>query len=333
MKYALLKHSHGDAGIVNFGDHIQSLAAKQFLPKVDHYVERDELNADIPEKVKLILNGWFTYKPENWPPHENIEPLFVSFHLNPRFADVIFNNSNAVEYLKKHGPIGCRDYSTYNIMQKHGIDSYFSFCLTSTLDINYKTEEKTDNIYFVDVLYDFDQRYVYKADPKRVIYHIATGRIFKTMNLPKKNKILKEHVPQKVIDKAIVVNQFCSNKLSNEEKYKIADDTLRKYATAKIVVTSRIHCALPCLAMGTPVLFIFNGLEDEAGHLSRFKGTVNHLNILSTKPKSEIDALFDADMNVFSPDEIDWDNPPKNPSSYMELANALKKKVYDFIKD
>ncbi|MEP3822455.1 MAG: hypothetical protein ABJM35_10190, partial [Nonlabens ulvanivorans] len=77
MKYALLKHSHGDAGIVNYGDHIQSLAAKQYLPHVDYYIERDELNAPIPEKVKLILNGWFTYKPENWPPHENIDPLFV----------------------------------------------------------------------------------------------------------------------------------------------------------------------------------------------------------------------------------------------------------------
>lgn len=332
MKYALLKHSHGDAGIVNYGDHIQSLAAKQYLPQVDYYIERDELNAPVPEKVKLILNGWFTYKPENWPPHENIEPLFVSFHLNPRFADVIFNNPDTVAYLKKYSPIGCRDFSTLNLMQKNGIDSYFSFCLTSTLDIDYKTSEKTDDIYFVDVLYDFDQRYVYKADPKRVLYHTATGRIFKTMNLPKKNKILKEHIPQNIIDQAIVINQFCSNKLTNEEKYEIADETLKKYAKAKVVVTSRIHCALPCLAMGTPVLFLFNGLEDVDGHLSRFKGTVNHLNILTTKSKTEVDALFEADMNVFAPDDIDWDNPPLNPVSNLELSNNLKKIVQGFVK-
>lgn len=333
MKYALLKHSHGDAGIVNFGDHIQSLAAKQFLPKVDYYIERDQLNADVTEKVKLIMNGWFTYKPENWPPHENIIPLFISFHLNPRFSDVIFNNPEAVEYLKKHGPIGCRDFSTLKLMQDHSIDSYFSFCLTSTLDIKYKTQEKSNHIYFVDVLYDFDQRYVYKADPKRILYHTATGRIFKTMNLPKKNKILKAHIPQDIIDQGIVINQFCSNKLSNEEKYQIADETLKKYAKAKLVVTSRIHCALPCLAMGTPVLFLFNGLEDQAGHLSRFKGTVNHLNILTTKPKAEVDALFEADMNVFSPQDIDWNNPPLNPTSNTELSNNLKKRVMDFIKE
>lgn len=331
MKYALLKHSHGDAGIVNFGDHIQSLAARQYLPQVDCYVERDELNNTIPEKVKLIMNGWFTYKPENWPPHENIEPLFISFHLNPRFASDIFNNPQALAYLKKYSPIGCRDFKTLELMQEQGIDSYFSFCLTSTLDLHYKTEKKTENIYFVDVLYDYDQRYVYKADPKRILYHLGTGRIFKTMNLHKKNRILKKHIPQEIIDKAIAINQFCSNELSNEEKYTLANKTLQDYAKAKVVVTSRIHCALPCLAMGTPVLFLFKGLENEDGHLSRFKGTVNHLNILTTIPKAEVDKIFNADMNVFAPDEIDWDNPPANPTSHEELSKALKERVYNFI--
>ena len=28
------------------------------------------------------------------------------------------------------------------------------------------------------------------------------------------------------------------------------------YSSAKAVVTGRLHCALPCLALGTPVLFV-----------------------------------------------------------------------------
>jgi len=331
MKYALLEHKHGDAGIVNYGDHIQSLAAEQYLPKLDFYVERDRLNKpDYPEG-KIILNGWFTYAPENWPPNENLDPLFVSFHLNPRFAPKLLSDPKNVAYLKRHAPIGCRDYRTLDIMQKAGIDAYFSFCLTTTLDIKYKQKKTTEDIYFADVLYDYDQRYVYKADPKRVLYHLATGRIFKTMNLPKKNSILRELVPKDVIEQAINVNHFCDNKLPTPAIYDIARNTLRNYSTAKMVVTSRIHCALPCLAMGTPVLFIFNGLDDDAGHLSRFRGTVDHLNILSSKPEKEINEIFGMKMNVIHPEDVDWSNPPANPETFRPLAEKLKSTCRNFI--
>lgn len=331
MKYALLEHKHGDAGIVNYGDHIQSLAAEQFLPQRDFYVERDRLNKSGYPEGKIILNGWFTYAPENWPPNPNLDPLFVSFHLNPRFAPQLLANPENVAYLKRHSPIGCRDYSTLEIMRKAGIDAYFSFCMTTTLDIDYKREETTDDIYFADVLYDYDQRYVYKADPKRILYHLGTGRIFKTMNLPHKNKVLKQLIPKEVIDQAINVNHFCSNKLPTPKIYDIARQALHNYGTAKLVVTSRIHCALPCLAMGTPVLFIFNGLEDDAGHLSRFKGTVDHLNILTTKSATEVNKLFGLTMNVLHPEDIDWNNPPANPESFRPLAEKLKATCREFI--
>ena len=42
-----------------------------------------------------------------------------------------------------------------------------------------------------------------------------------------------------------------------------ADELLKKYAKAEMVVTSRIHCALPCTGMGTPVIYVDNaGLEE-----------------------------------------------------------------------
>ncbi|WP_264821067.1 polysaccharide pyruvyl transferase family protein [Acinetobacter schindleri] len=41
---------------------------------------------------------------------------------------------------------------------------------------------------------------------------------------------------------------------------------LEKYSTAKLVITSRIHCALPCLAMGTPVIYI-NGFDNFLIHV------------------------------------------------------------------
>lgn len=41
---------------------------------------------------------------------------------------------------------------------------------------------------------------------------------------------------------------------------------IRKYAKAKLVVTSRIHCALPCLGIETPVIFVTSdNLEQGVG--------------------------------------------------------------------
>ena len=45
-------------------------------------------------------------------------------------------------------------------------------------------------------------------------------------------------------------------KLSHYERFKIAKNLIYKYAKAKLVITSRIHCALPCLALNTPFIFV-----------------------------------------------------------------------------
>lgn len=67
MKYALLTYS-----IENVGDDIQSIAARRFLPRVDYYIDRDQIgewkNNDKNETVKLIANGWYMRDPFKWPP-------------------------------------------------------------------------------------------------------------------------------------------------------------------------------------------------------------------------------------------------------------------------
>lgn len=326
MKYALLEHKHGYAGLTNYGDHIQSLAAKQYLPRVDFYVERDRLNNSSYEKAKIIMNGWFTHAPENWPPNENLDALFISFHLNTQ-ANVLLSKKENVEYLKRHAPIGCRDYKTLEVLEKYGIEAYYSFCLTTTLNLKYASEKKDDRIYFIDPLYMFDLRNTYKKSPKRLIYHTLTGKVF---DYKKKKKILSNLIPQDIIHQAIERSQMAPQELSTQELYQVAEDALKDYASAKLVVTSRIHCALPCLALGTPVLFLLDGLEDP-GHMGRLNGTVDHMNILSSKPSREIDKLFGKKMHVIHPRDVDWDNPPENPNTHIELANKLKEKCTAFI--
>src|SRR4051794_25557339 len=101
MNYSLLSYDDSQTGKFNVGDHIQSLAAKQYLPRVDNYIYRDRLNEDnLRNETAAIMNGWYTYKPENWPPNKLINPLFVSFHLNAHYKDRLLGNKENVDYLK-----------------------------------------------------------------------------------------------------------------------------------------------------------------------------------------------------------------------------------------
>ena len=52
---------------------------------------------------------------------------------------------------------------------------------------------------------------------------------------------------------------------------------LQKIAESKIIITSRIHSALPALAMGLKVIFIKEGLEHN-NHKMRLSGLENYFN-------------------------------------------------------
>lgn len=67
--------------------------------------------------------------------------------------------------------------------------------------------------------------------------------------------------------------------LSDKKKFEFAKSILKKYSTAKYVVTSRIHCALPCLSMGTPVLYVENVNQSEASYC-RLNGLRELFNII-----------------------------------------------------
>ena len=53
------------------------------------------------------------------------------------------------------------------------------------------------------------------------------------------------------------------------------ENLLERYKKAKVVFTSLIHCALPCIAMGTPVVFIDAGFNNNAAKRDRFGGILD----------------------------------------------------------
>ncbi|MGY3794372.1 polysaccharide pyruvyl transferase family protein [Aquimarina sp. 433] len=317
MKYGLLTYDE-NKNFFNVGDNIQSLAAKQFLPKVDTLLNRERLGEYTGDPIKLIMNGWFTHNIHNWVPSDNIDPIFVSFHMNNTAAPAMLSEKG-IAYLKKHQPIGCRDQFTADTLKAKGIDAYFTGCLTLTLD-SYKVDdsERGDDIYIVDPLYSYPRAEKVFYNTKITIKNILNGSAFK---LGKKDKHIKKFISKEVLDTATFINQEPpSNTYTDEEKFDMAVDLLNKYAKAKLVITSRIHCALPCLAMGTPVIFV-NGFDSFVDSC-RFDGILELFN------RIDIDSKTGAYTSNFGLEgKITNETTVKNLEKHHDLANALKEKV------
>lgn len=317
MKYGLLTYDENKR-FFNVGDNIQSLAAKQYLPFVDEYINREKLNEYSGDKVKVIMNGWFTHNIHNWVPSEHIDPIFVSFHMNNTAAPFMLSD-NGIAYLKKHAPIGCRDQFTADTLNAKGIEAYFTGCLTLTLD-SYKVadSQRSDKVYIVDPLYNYPRAEKIFYSPKNTIRNILNGTAFQ---LGKKKKHLKGFISAELLQDAEFINQEPpSNTYTDEEKFKMAEDLLNKYARAKLVITSRIHCALPCLALGTPVIFV-NGFDSFVDSC-RFDGILELFNRVDVNS-----ATGEYSSNFGLEDKITANTVVKNLGKHTELANALKETV------
>lgn len=209
----------------NLGDDIQTLAVSRLLPRVDGYVCREALN-QVTESCIVPLNGFFM-NTENWPPSPMIKPVFFSFHLASG-SEKIICSEDGIEYLKRWQPIGCRDRGTMNILARHGVETYYSRCVTLTLPRR-KEVPKDGQIFIVGV-------------PKKARYAI----------------------PKDIRSRAITVDQAKIRlPITNTQlKLALAKELLAEYCSrAKLVITSKIHCAMPCIAMGIPVVFLYDSAK------------------------------------------------------------------------
>jgi len=311
-RYGLLRYS-----TLNIGDEIQSIAARRFLPRVDLYLDRDYLSdVNSEQKIRLIMNGWFASRPENWPPSPDVEPLFVSFHISER-AHKELTSDRSVEYFKQHQPIGCRDHVTRDVLREKGAEAYFSGCLTLTL--RSRATKRTDEV----LLSDLDDEVMQHIPPdlltrsftvhhgsdvvapiSRTVYRFSPA-LHRTIKATKAHRALSS------------LQQFMTRRAGEGRtviRFKQAEELLARYARAKLVITSRIHCALPCLAFGTPVIFVNRNLEDP-----RFTGFLEYMRSYSVENfKHEIH-------------RIDVENPQPNPKSIDKLREDLIRTCETFI--
>ena len=314
----LMKYSPA-ARSVNLGDYIQSIATRQFLPRVDVLIDREQMSNYEGAPVKMIINGWFMTNPKNWPPKETIHPLITSFHINGRVEQDMLSEES-VNYLRKHQPIGCRDLHTRDILQQKVIDSFFSGCMTLTLGRTYKRTFDDGKIYFVNVLDEFPPFLTMLKHPRTTFRRIRCGQFWDSFF---KKKLMRKMFSPALLNKAIYLEQSIKPN-GTEDFFALADDWLKKLLSAHLVVTSKIHTALPCLAMGVPVIFVNGGLYEPA-NIGRLSGLVELMNQIHIDRKHNITTSFNGKLPITPDIKI------QNPDSYRKYATELIKQCQSFI--
>ncbi|MGH8968527.1 MAG: hypothetical protein ACRDV1_01120 [Actinomycetes bacterium] len=221
---------HGDAELVASLTELQGrVQPARLMPGVERdvsvlTVNRDASSLDaVPEGTWMLAFGWYMH---NWfkvrydfPFHHNLQPIFVSFHVNKRET----LSEESIAYLRESAPIGCRDWETVHHLLGLDVPAFFSGCLTTTVDMLFPAEPPRPAagapVAFVDLL----------PGKEPAI---------------KRRSVAVRHSNPKIRDASFVTNLELAVKML--EAYR------RDFSR---VVTSRLHCYLPVRALGVDVRF------------------------------------------------------------------------------
>jgi Glycosyl transferase family 8 len=308
--FAVMDYGHpgADRASANLGDHIQSIASlghlvrhqsvrlhgrdelvallerlrertrpERRLSDVDADVEVITVHRDasmyeaIPEDTWTLCFGWFMHAlfgiRHGFPLHRNLRPIFVSFHCNKRGL----LTAEAIEYLRRYGPVGCRDWNTVHLLLSLDVPAFFSGCLTTTIDTVFPDAEPPPPgapAAYVDI------------DEEEVPEGAATYH----------------HSDEEVRRRPFVANV--------ERALELLETYRGEHGG---VVTSRLHCYLPVRAIGVDVDFRpanrsdirfdgLVGLDDDAFAAMResIDGKLEQVfrAILSGRPEDEVYALW-----------------------------------------
>lgn len=246
----------------NIGDVLQGMVARPFLPQEAIAADREamaEINASQPGF--LLANGWFLHDFTNFPPPDNVSPLYISLHIA---NSQLLSSKKVREHFKKHAPIGCRDKKTQRLFLGWGIPAYYSGCLTITSQpepVNQTKRTENGEILLVD----------------NVDHPVPEDVKSKLESLVGKKLVQVSHDPPEVTE---VFEDYVA---SSTEHMK---GLLERYCKAQLVITTKIHCALPCLGMGARVMLIHPNPNDP-----RLETVKQYLKIYSYRDILKMNAL------------------------------------------
>jgi hypothetical protein len=224
----------------NLGDHIQIISGLRLLSRLGvepvRYIDRDNEIRTAPgldeEKgpVGILLNGWFKTNREEWPPHPKLAPLIHGFHIRLFQCPELISDAS-IDFFRRHQPVGCRDVYTETLLRSKGVEAFTSNCLSLTLSRRIDCPETQIEVFVVS-----------------------------------RDERIKGYIPQSVGQHTFINHYSGSNDFTaNMARAEVLLDTYR--SRAKLIITTLLHCALPAIAMGIPVV-VFYPINDETAHAS-----------------------------------------------------------------
>jgi len=277
MKYANVKFDGNRTGAVNIGDDIQ-LVAIEYLYQYMNIDNKDIIRINLSELSSY--DGEYVVLPISFPLFGYREGLYTTMFspkIIPIFLGLSVMSANfpeeEIDYLKRFEPIGCRDKYTLDLLRDKNIIAYLNGCMTVTLP---RTEcERGGTIFLVDI----PQKYF-------------------------------QYIPKDILDQAVYLSHILHD--CNEPE-KAAKEYLDRYCReAKFVVTTRLHCAWPCIASGIPVILMKE-------HFSfRFSTLEKYIHVYTEDEFSQID---------WNPSDVLYEDEKKKilDNAVMQINNACEK--------
>lgn len=221
----------------NLGDDLVALAALQQLPRVDRVLDADALDAPLPgltdeDRLVLLAPGVFLRSSAHWPPERHIAPVCLGVHISEEDAwglPLATLDGAGYDALAACAPIAARDVRTATRLAKLNVPHTLTGCLSLTLA---HPPVSRKGVVCCDV-------------PEEVV---STLREFRQ-------------------DITVVTHGMNEPSPDFHARMKNAKAMLTRYASAEMVFTRRLHCAMACLAVGTPVLLLYH---EEYEDISRF---------------------------------------------------------------
>ena len=212
----------------------------QYLPLVSSWVDHTRFKthkATPPYTSTLAFgNAWWgrTYGSFTLPPSSSLRLLLVAVHINQWN---LVKPKAASDFLKKAAPIGARDTRTLSKLKDMGVSTYFSGCLTLTWNPNIRNQSPTPRT-------------------QVVVVDTSSGK-----------QGVSTLVPEAYLNNSLEYSNHLGSvtRPSFHWPFQFAYGSLLTIAQARVVVTSRIHVALPAVGLGTPVIFAEEEGNSESG--------------------------------------------------------------------
>jgi len=252
LTYAKRPMSSKGKNRLNIGDPIQTYAMRHIYSIMEinendmieisryHAKNYDGEYALLPYNCFNRIYNQLGHPYGSLPLSAKIVPVFISFHLHSRYLDESIQNN-----LRAYQPIGCRDEETLMNMREHGITAYLSGCVTALLPKR-QNKPKIPKTFFVDI-------------PQSLMKYIPQGLMENSEFIEHQINFLRSSDSEFMTDEEY--ERFYTAGVKQLEKYK---------EEATLVVTSRLHAATPCMAMGIPVILVSDNFDGRFSWIDKF---------------------------------------------------------------